>query len=206
MPSERFDTIFRRDLDRLEGLADHEWIPQARSARLRLTGGHLAAMITVSLAVVVVALSAQAARDTTFTQDVGPQPNPYFVAQSQGVSGSPTPGAPAWIIPPPLSPDKRIECPGGALPFLDVSFPPAPGFQPGTGEANAEEAFLRLRPDMRGKVWVTQPFGARPEAPVWIVANGETFIAQLIGDTKGNNWVAYPARFIGCSTEERRIP
>jgi hypothetical protein len=130
------------------------------------------------------------------------QPSPFIVATTSPFVLNT--GTPALASPSPTPVAGLIDCPGGALPVLDVSFPPPPGFQPGTGAANAEEAFLRLRPEMRGRVWVTQPFGTRYGAPVWIVADGETFIAQVLGDINGNNWVAYPARFTGCATSPPR--
>jgi hypothetical protein len=46
---------------------------------------------------------------------------------------------------------------------------------------------------------LTCPYGSRPGAPAWIVAGDETFVAQILGTTEGNNWLAYPARFLGCT-------
>jgi hypothetical protein len=46
---------------------------------------------------------------------------------------------------------------------------------------------------------LTYPYGSRPGAQAWIAAGNETFVAQILGTPKGNNWFAYPARFLGCT-------
>jgi hypothetical protein len=58
---------------------------------------------------------------------------------------------------------------------------------------------LALMPDTTDFT-LTCPYGSRPGAPAWIVAGDETFVAQILGSPEGNNWFAYPARFLGCTS------
>jgi hypothetical protein len=202
MANRRYQLNVNDDLGSLPLPPEELWIRPRRPdglpiAQLAFAGVLLVALVAISP--LVTRLMAPRENPGVATTN---QPSPFIVATtSPFVLNTGTPAAAASASPTPAG--GMIDCPDG-LPWLDVSFPPPPGFQPGTGAANAEEAFLRLRPDMRGRVWVTQPFGTRPGAPVWIVADGETFIAQVLGDINGNNWVAYPARFIRCATPPPR--
>jgi hypothetical protein len=60
MQSERLEKIFKRDLDRLDGLADHEWLPSARVAGRRTTRGR-ARRIAFVLVAAAFAISASLA-------------------------------------------------------------------------------------------------------------------------------------------------
>jgi hypothetical protein len=92
----------------------------------------------------------------------------------------------------------------GGLPnclvLLDITFPPRPGWQPGTGAASAEDAFRHTFPSVVNFRMFPGGSGPDSRAPVWIVAaSGETYIAQTLGaaDT-ANSWFAYPAKFVRC--------
>lgn len=208
MPSERLETIFRRDLDRLEGLGDHEWIPPVRRSGLRITVGGIAALAAIGVVLMVVALSVQAARDAQLAQeDTAATSNPYFVVGSQGSAASATPSASpaastsAWLSSAPI-------CPRGQLVGLDTTHPPPPGSLPGSGAASAEAAFRRANPavtEFKMYPWgESQPAsGDDPrlrDAPVWIVAGDQTYIANRIGSPSNVSWFAYPAKVIGCRT------
>jgi hypothetical protein len=96
-------------------------------------------------------------------------------------------------------------CPLGQGPHLDVELPPPPGDIPGTGSSDAESAFRKAFPNVTS--YVAFQFGSdRPLASLreaktlaWIVAGPETFLSQVIGDSKApNNWFAYRATFLEC--------
>lgn len=113
------------------------------------------------------------------------------------------PSRPAAVASP--RPTPAIPTCSAGLPALDVAGPPAPGPVPGSGSANAEAAFRKARPDLTS--FDMYPFGSDQKArsaselgkgPVWIVAGDQTFIAVAPGESDGNNWFAYPAKFLGC--------
>jgi hypothetical protein len=122
------------------------------------------------------------------------------VSQQPAASGPVATTPPSASVAPTASPSPTatsLTCPPGQMPLFDITFPPPPGSTPGTGSANAEAAFRRLRPNITDFT-LTYPFGSRPGAPAWIVAGDETFVAQILGTPDGNNWFAFPARFLGC--------
>jgi len=87
--------------------------------------------------------------------------------------------------------------------MLDLAFPPPPGDAPGTGSVGAEAAFRRRFPTVTAFTMYVfgsdQPTSTPTGGVVWIVAGSDTYIAQILGDSKGtNNWFAYRATFIGC--------
>jgi hypothetical protein len=92
----------------------------------------------------------------------------------------------------------------GGLPncavLLDITFPPRPGWQPGTGAASAEDAFRQTFPSVVEFKMFPGGTGPDSRAPVWIVAaGGETYIAQILGGgDAANSWFAYPAKFVRC--------
>ncbi len=141
----------------------------------------------------VIATPLGAAVRERITVGSGLQPTP-----SAGITAGPATTAPA---PNPTTPSAAIACPSGQTALLDVTRPPTDDI-PGTGAANAEEAFRRLGTATPGGYVLTYPFGTRPGAPVWIIAKttfgADTFIAEVHGTTEGNDWFAYPARFAGC--------
>jgi hypothetical protein len=186
MPSD-LEAIFRRDLERLPGLADDQLLPSPRRAGPLVSLGLATAVIAMALAVVVVAISLRAIRDAQGTGDVGSRGESYFVVADASAS----PSASAIVT------SGLPVCPTGQSPVLDIQFPPPPGESPGTGSPSAEAAFVRAFPGT--KSWAGfRPFGQGRGAPVWIVAGGETFVAEVHGLPEGNNWFAYRARFVGC--------
>lgn len=118
--------------------------------------------------------------------------------------------APVKLAPPfitstaPVAPASLPLCPSGQVASVEIDSPPPPGSVPGTGANSAEEAFRRAFPTATD--YRLYPFGKdQPEAapagpaPVWIVAGSDTYVAQILGDSRGsNNWFAYRARFVGC--------
>ena len=84
MPSERFETIFRRDLDRLPGLAESELVPPARHRRLTING--VGALTAIAVLALVVGLSLQAVRDAQLAQSDGgaATASSYFIAVEPG--------------------------------------------------------------------------------------------------------------------------
>lgn len=67
----------------------------------------------------------------------------------------------------------------------------------------AEAAFRRAFPTVTSFTMyvfgLDQPTSTPTGGVVWIVAGSETYIAQILGDSKGaNNWFAYRATFLGC--------
>ncbi|HEV8653927.1 MAG TPA: hypothetical protein VGR85_00240 [Candidatus Limnocylindria bacterium] len=193
MPSEHFATIFQRDLDRLDGLADHEWIPRAAAHR-RMTWGGVVASAAIAVVVAVVALSAQAAREAQLTQDdAAATSSPDFVLGSQGAAGpspsaSPVASSNAWLTAAPT-------CPPGRILALDITQPPPPGSVPGTGATGPEEAFRKSYPTVTE--FKMFPMGG---SSVWIVAGGQTYIAYRVGSPGNYDWFAYPAKVIECRT------
>lgn len=204
MPPDRLDTIFRRDLDRLPGLAEDDWVPQRhRSSRSFGFGHGLAALGMIALALVVglslqAIWNAQPAGETSVTTSS----EAFFVEVQEGSQPNASPVAPA-IAGPPI-------CPRGQAPWLAVAHPPPPGTVPGTGAGGPEAAFRRARPTVHeytmfkwgDPVPLSGPDDRRiSTAPVWIVAGGETFVAMIIGGAPyDRSWFAYPAEFKGCRT------
>lgn len=199
MQSERLETIFKRDLDRLDGLADDEWLPRTRGPRRHVTGAGVAAFAAITVALLVVALSALAVRDAHVAEERSLTTSQPYVVESQGASSSAT--ANAWLTSSPT-------CPRGQLVALDITQPPPPGSLPGTGAAGAEAAFRRANPaisDFRMYPWgESQPASGndpRLRDTVWIVAGDQTYIAMRIGGAPSNvSWFAYPAKVVGCRT------
>lgn len=124
------------------------------------------------------------------------------------VDGSATATYVVEVREPPTSLRVLPICPPRQIPVLDVSLPPPPGDQPGSGAASADAAFRARFPNVSG--YILYPFGSdRPVSnvsdlgagPVWIVVGGDTYIALAPGAPGGsNNWFAYRARFVGCRT------
>lgn len=115
------------------------------------------------------------------------------------------------------SPAQFPVCPVGQSPLLDVVQTPPPGDQPGTGAASAEAAFKMAYPTITDykmyEFGTTLPYiekSAGPEqtlrGPVWIVADGRTFISLYIGSPGQNSWFAHPATFIRCMTQQDLHP
>ena len=214
MPSESFETIFRRDLDRLPGLADEDLVPRGADSARRVSFGSVLALVGVFVAVVVVVLNLQAIRDADRSpQEAAATQSPYFViagGAAAGATASPNPAAapsPAatWIVGPPVSnPLLGVpSCPPGSSPILDVTHWPPPGDLPGGGAPTAEEAFRRAYPtvtDFKMFPWGTSP------APVWVVAGSETYVVNYSGGPGLNSWFAHPAKYVGCYTPEPRTP
>lgn len=215
MPSERFEVIFRRDLDQLPGLADDEWLPATRR-RSRLTVGGVGALTAVALLAVAVGLSLQifrgglslqTPRDDQVTDGGGAGASrPYFIATE---SAQPPEGTSVFAAGNALT--GAPSCPASETPWLAVSFS-TPDGQPATGSASAEAAFRKAKPavnEFKMYMWgVSQPVRGddpriRSGIPVWIVAGTDTFLAVAQGfgasnDTNATNWFAYPAKLMGC--------
>jgi hypothetical protein len=213
MPSESLETIFRRDLDRLPGLADDQWVPRGRRSPQHVTLANALALVGILVAAVVIVLSAQAVRDADRSnEEAAVSPLPYFVVGSAGAAATtspvpvatPSPAA-TWLVGPPASdPLAGVPtCPRGSGPILRIanSFPP--GDLPGTGAATAEAAFRRAYPTVTD--FTMFPFGTG-NAPVWIVAGGETYVVNYSGGPGQNSWFAHPAKYVGCYTPEPRTP
>lgn len=206
MPSERFDAIFRRDLDRLPGLAEDEWVPRARRSTVRMSVGHAVAALAVVLLAIGIGVSLEAIRNSQLADDGGAATSdePFFIVAEQGAAATPSTSPMPALAGPPV-------CPPGQLPWLAITHPPPPGTVPGTGAASPEAAFRRAQPtvsEFTMFAWGdSQPLSGPNDprvhtGPVWIVAaSGETYIAMAPGaaDAK-NNWFAYPAKFMGCRT------
>lgn len=207
MPSERFEAIFRRDLDRLPGLAESELVPPARHRRLTING--VGALTAIAVLALVVGLSLQAVRDAQLAQSDGgaATASSYFIAVE--------PGAEAFASSTSLIAGDALtgspSCPIGQLPWIAVSHPPPPGNMPGTGAVSVEAAFRRASP--ASTEFTMYPWGGNEPmrgddprigvGPVWIVSGGETFVAAAPGygrPGETNNWFAYPAKFMGCKT------
>lgn len=205
MRSENFEAIFRRDLDRLPGLADDEWLPKTRRQRPRLPLRVVGALTALALLAIVVGLRVQAVRDDQVIDGAGPaasRPN-YIATQSTAerppgtslVASNALTGAPS--------------CPGSQIPWLVASFPAQPGAEPPTGSASPEAAFRKANPavtEFTMYLWsVSQPVrGDDPRIsvfiPMWIVAGNETFLvrAASFGPANDTSWFASPAKFMGC--------
>lgn len=197
MQSERLETIFKRDLDRLDGLADDDWLPRLPGPRRHVTGAGVATFAAITVAVLVVALSALAVREAQVPEEAALATSKPYVVESQGASSSAS--ANAWLTGSPT-------CPSGQLVALDITQPPPPGSLPGSGAAGAEAAFRRVNPaisDFRMYPWgESQPASGndpRLRDTVWIVAGDQTYIAMRIGGAPSNvSWFAYPAKVVGC--------
>lgn len=199
MHSDRLETIFRRDLDRLPGLTEGEWIPSSRRLSPTLGIVHLGALLTAILMTIGAGLSLQAIRDAR------PEPESGAATSSDQLFFVAEPGAAPTGVGP--SGQLSLLCQPGQAPLLDVSHPPPPGTLPGTGAASPEAAFRRARPHI--KEFTVFPFGETQPArgwddprlgggPIWVAAGNETFIVLRIGSPADRSWFAYPATFIQC--------
>lgn len=199
MPSKNLETIFKRDLDRLDGLAHHEWLPVTRVSRPRVTGAGVATIVAIAVAVLVVALSALAVRDGQVTQENNAAAsNPYVIVGSPSAAdvspgASPVAGPSGWLT-------EAPSCPSGQVLGLRLTFPPPPGDVPGTGATGPEEAFRRKYPSVTEFKTFPMEKGQRDGAPVWIVAGDQTYVANRIGSASNLSWFVYPATVIGCRT------
>ena len=171
------------DLRTLPVPPEELWVRAPRPATSLLAQLVIAAAALIAVAVLALPLLAPVSEQPSTPGPVTTTPPSTSIA----ATASPSP-----VV---TSPD----CPLGQMPSLDITFPPPPGSAPGTGAASAEAAFRRLRPNA-SDFTLTYPFGSGPAAPAWIVAGNETFIAQILGTPDGNNWFAFPARFLGCRT------
>ena len=205
MQSDRLETIFRRDLDRLPGLRDDEWIPSSRRSSPTLRLGHLAALLAAILIMVGVGLSLRAIRNAQ------PVPESGTATLSDQLFIVSEPGAAPTSVG--ASGQLSLLCQPGQLPLLDVSHPPPPGTLPGTGAASPEAAFRRAKTEV-GE-FTLFPFGESQPArgwddprlgkgPIWLVAGTETFVVLRIGGPADGGWFAYPARFIQCMSPPSR--
>jgi hypothetical protein len=214
MPSENLETIFRRDLDRLPGLADDQLVPRGRGSAQPVSLGSVLALVGILVAAVVIALSLQAVRDADRSnEESAASPSPYFVVDGAGAAATASPStaaapspAPTWLVGPPAS-DPLLgvpTCPRGSGPILRIANSSPPGDLPGTGAATAEAAFRGAYPNVRD--FTMFPFGSGSAAPVWIVAGGETYVVNYSGGPGLNSWFAHPAKYVGCYTPEPRTP
>lgn len=204
MPADQLDTIFRRDLDRLPGLAEDDWVPRLRRSSPSFGLGHGLAAIGMIVLALVVGLSLQAIKNAHPGDEAGvaTSSEPFFVEAQEGSQPNASPVAPVVAGPP--------ICPRGQAPWLAVAHPPPPGSIPGTGDSGPEAAFRRARPTVSeytmykwgDPVPLSGPDDRRiTTAPVWIVAGDETFVALVLGaPPHERNWFAYPAEFKGCMT------
>ena len=123
--------------------------------------------------------------------------DPAFARAMDPRSGAAPPSAPSSAAPPVCA---------GQTPLLDVAQPPPPGDQPGLGAANPEAAFNQAFPTIKDykmyEFGTTNPYvtGQTSRGPVWIVADGRTFISLHPGSPGQNSWFAHPATFLGCRT------
>jgi hypothetical protein len=196
MRSDRIEAIFQRDLDRLPGLSDDEWIPRKRPSSSRLTLREAVGVTLVALAIAVVTLSVQAVRDAQVAEEDTANTLIPFVTEGQGAaapsaSASPVASLNAWLTGAPV-------CPPGQILGLDITQPPPPGSVPGTGASGPEEAFRRAYPSVTD--FKMYPMGKTPGSSVWIVAGDQTYVAYWIGSPANLSWFAYPARVVACRT------
>lgn len=205
MRSENFEAIFRRDLDRLPGLADDEWLPKTRRQRPRLTLRVVGALTALALLAMVVGLRVQAVPDD---QDgAGPAASSPFYIATQSTAERP-PGT-SLVASNALT--GAPSCPGSQIPWLVATFPARPGAEP-PGSASPEAAFRKANPavtEFTMYLWsVSQPVrGDDPRIsifmPIWIVAGNETFVVHAVSFGPMNEphgWFAFPAEFMGCIT------
>lgn len=203
MPLDGLYAVFRRDLDRLPGLPDDEWVPGPRRSAGRIGIRHALAAFGILLVAIAIGLSLQSIRSAQPGDDaaVGTPQEQFFIEAQAGTLPSASP-IPALAGPP--------QCPRGQAPWLRVDSPPPPGTLPGTGVAGPDAAFRRARPTASAftmfkwgdPVALRGPDDPRiSSAPVWIVAGDETFVATVIGGPPyDRSWFAYPATFMGCRT------
>jgi hypothetical protein len=205
MPSEEFQTIFRRDLDRLPGLAHDDWIPQGDAGRRRRRQGVVTMVVTVAMAAIIVGVGLRGVRNDV--GKVGPDSvRPTYIVTApdaapppgtQVTSGNALTGAPS--------------CPGSQTPWLVVPFL-AGGTSGPQGGATPEAAFRVARSNAtaftmylwseREPIQDNDP-RIRLSTSIWIVAGDETFlvVAHSFGtsnDANSTGWYAYAARFAGC--------
>jgi hypothetical protein len=107
--------------------------------------------------------------------------------------------------PPAAPPSSALPVCPGQTPLLDVAQTSPPGDQPGAGAANPEAAFNKAFPTIKDyrmyEFGTTNPYVAGltpPNGPVWIVADGQTFVSLHVGAPGQNSWFAHPATFLGC--------
>ncbi len=206
MPSERLETIFRRDLDRLPGLAEDQWVPRSRS-RSRFGADHVFAVLGIAVLALAIGLSLRNAQPAD-DGGAATSAEPFFIVAEESAA-SPSASPEVALTGPPM-------CPRGQAPLLDVAHPPPPGTIPGTGVSGPDAAFRRARPNVSEYtmfVWGdAQPLRGPGDpritgAPIWIVAGSETFVAiRLGGPPHENSWFAYPAKFMRCMTPPNQVP
>jgi hypothetical protein len=210
MPSERIETIFQRDLDRLPALAEDEWVPRGKRASSHIGLASVFAVFLAVVAVVGVGLTVDAVREVQLAE----QPRAatagadyILVPESAGPFESTTSSVAAGAV------SGFPTCPAGQLPWISTPRPTPPGDVPGTGSASAELAFRRANPAIT-QFTMYRWNDNRPASPDdpglraasgigWIVADNQTFIvvAPSFGKPgETNNWFAYPAKFMGCRT------
>lgn len=174
------------DLASLPLPAEALWVRSPRPHRQ--WGRWLAVTVGVAILLIVVTLplidrvALELERGTGASVTASPVP-----AAASG-SSPVTPAATAPLAVPPFCTH--------AAPLLDIDHPPPPGSVPGTGAVSAEDAFRRAFPGITQ--WTMYPFSEKDPIAVWIIADGQSYIAMILGDTHGNNWFAYRARFVRC--------
>lgn len=162
VPSENFEAIFQRDLDRLPGLNENEWVPGARRSRIRFAFADAIGLAAAALLIAVVVLTIQSERD-------------------QG-AGAPTNGAPSngWIA----------YSTGGQLPgSTDSGFGTdiyivregaSPRFVAGRGDGTTRNVCPVFSPDGRRLAFGIASTQGRSVAVVGVDANGLTEFSTRI--------------------------
>jgi len=206
MRSEELQTIFRRDLDLLPGLAHDDWIPKGDTGRRLRRQRVITKVLTIAVAAIVIGVGLRAVRDSA--GEVRPDlARPTYIATApnaapppgtQVLSGKALTGAPS--------------CPGSQTPWLVVPFLAGGTSGPQGGAASPEAAFHAARSNATAftmYLWSErEPIQAndpriRPSTSIWIVAGDETFlvVSHSFGtssDANSTGWYAYAARFAGC--------
>jgi hypothetical protein len=184
------------DLGSLPLPPEELWVPPVRRQTWLPVIAFVAGALVLALAVAI-PLAARVADNASVPGDVAAsgRPSPATTGSAPPSAATSARGsAPAALLP---------ICPAGHSPVLDLAFPPPPGDSPGTGSMGAEAAFRRAFPTVTSFTMYVfgsdQPTSTPTGGVVWIVAGTDTYIAQIVGDSKGaNNWFAYRATFTGC--------